>query len=204
MAGLSRNEREQEMIRGHRDRLVQYVGQFPWQWILVLTVSNFPGTESPRFSAKRLVASAYPAFLRQVKQQVGQPVQDCWVVERGETTNRVHMNVLLASSALIPQAVFEQAWWEVASSFVHAKVYDPKEGPGYWIKDLTSVQADVAAYGGSVIYRFDAPPAAKPRRMRKSDYNRARALGGIAHRACATVSGAETASKHEKHALTAS
>lgn len=174
MAGLSRGERDQEMVQGHRDRLVQYVAQFPWQWILVLTVSNFPGTESPRFSAKSIVRNAYPKFLRQVQRKVGQPIQDCWVVERGSATNRIHMNVFLASSAPIPQDALEQAWYNAASSFVHAKVYDREKGPAYWIKDLTSVHADVSAYGGSVIHRFDAPPKAKPRRMSKSDYNRAR------------------------------
>lgn len=178
MAGLSFNQ-HQELARKQLDAVNRYLAGFPWQRVLVLTM--------PRGSKGTFVHETYPLFLSILTQHIGAPVQDFWDTERGELFDRLHMNVLLASEAKIPREVVSSIWAKVAGSRLSNDEYDAKKGPGYWIKDLGSLQAD-SDYGGSVIHLVDFPSPGRPRRKSKADHNRERARrrfrpqpGGLFH-----------------------
>ncbi len=174
MAGLTEDE-FQRIDEQHKRQIATHLRSYPWQLVLVLTISNFPRTHSPRATVSRMVKVLYPTFLKDLARLLGASVDDCWVAERGKVTGRHHINVFLKSSVPIPTELPATVWRATADSSLWQAEYDPAKDVGYWIKELTAFEADVYEYGGSIIYQpIIAEAPTKPNRSRKSDYNQAR------------------------------
>lgn len=164
MAGMSFSER-QDNRKKHLDAVNRYLARFPWQRVLVLTIA--------RGSRNDFVHETYPLFLSILRQHLGVPLQDFWDTEHGDLFGQLHMNVLLMADATIPPDLINGAWKLLVGSRIWNMEYDPEKGPGYWIKNLGSLQAN-EDYGGSVIDGTDFPLPDRPRRTTKSDHNRER------------------------------
>lgn len=173
MAGLTKLEHSNNDLN-HLTAITKYVNKFPWQWVIVLTIANQPGTRIPLISPRMLVDKTYPRFKKLVEREVGVPVQDFFTVERGKFSGRTHMNLFLNADVPIPKHVFTDAWHGTAYSKVWYEPYDPSKDVSYWLKEITSLAANICDYGGSVVYPEDKPVQTRPHRKRKSDYNRER------------------------------
>lgn len=139
----------------------------------MLTVTNGREGDIPILSAKELEKAAYPRFKVLLEASLATDVTDFWIIEHGSLTRRVHMNVFLAADAHITQELVEANWRRVAESATwqdEFKAWLPIE---YWIKELTSTEANVFAYGGSVVFISTDSTRRRPLRKRRSDYTRA-------------------------------
>jgi hypothetical protein len=162
-------ENHSTIQRFHNTQLLKFVKQFPWQLVIVLTITNQPDKLIPLISPHRLVNRIYPAFRASLAASHGSAIDDFWIVERGGATGRYHMNVYLGSDTPIELTLPESRWMAVTGAFAHTKQYDPEKDNGYWIKELTSFQSDCFDYGGSVVLKAVLPT--RPARRRRSHYN---------------------------------
>jgi hypothetical protein len=166
-------ENHNSIVRQHAAHLLTFVKQYPWQLIIVLTITNQPDKCIPLLSPHTLVNCVYPQFRASIEATHPSAIEDFWIVERGSASGRYHMNVYLASNTPIEQTLPARRWMATTGAFAHTKVYDPAFDNGYWIKELTSLQSDCFGYGGSVIEKAVQPT--RPARLRRSHYNALRA-----------------------------
>lgn len=172
MAGLSEEEFRQ-IPKQQMQALAKHFEKYPWEWVITLTVSNIPGTHTPRFSVRRLLIK-YQEFRSRLVESLGASLEDLFVPEHGDQKGRLHLNVLVHSKAAISPVTVRTIWREIAMADVWMVPYDSKKGVWYWIKEM-EIADEVALYGGSVVESDPLPPVqTKPRRKRKSDYNRER------------------------------
>jgi hypothetical protein len=164
------NQRTRDRL--HETKLLAFVKQFPWQLIVVLTITNQPNKLIPLISPSMLVKTVYPAFRTSLEKAHGSLIDDFWIVERGGATGRQHMNVYLGSTKPIEHSLPESRWMAATGAFAHTKVYKSELDNGYWIKELTLSQADCFDYGGSIVLKAAQPT--RPARLRRSHYNRQR------------------------------
>lgn len=174
MAGLLESDMD-EIERTSLREITNYLNQFPWQRVVVLTLPNVDTSGTLRISPARLVKHFYPLFLSRLSHALKVPMRDFWVVEKGSQFGREHMNVFLSCDVEIPEELLRDTWRSISGALSWHADFDRCRDTSYWIKEITSFAANVYDFGGSVIYRRKPTlTQTKPKRMRKSDYNRAR------------------------------
>lgn len=170
MPGLS--EVELETIRKTQlASIASYLDKQDWTDVMVLTVANIPGADTPRLSPEALVARAYPRFRELVAKHAEAQIDDVWVLEYGKSTHRLHLNVLWRSSCRLDPNHLKQSWQAITGAHSWHSPFDPSKGARYWIKEM-GIHARVVEFGGSAI--IQSPAQERPSRKRRSDYNRER------------------------------
>lgn len=169
MAGMTSTDHMANDI-GYLKRITALVTSTRWQDVMVLTTAGDRSTRAPVHSVKQLVEADYPEFLERLVAKHGAPIQDFWVAERGSASRRPHLNVLLASDRPLSPSGFSGIWSAVGHGTLWHDRYDPTRDVSYWVKDLVRQEADVIAFGGSVLRQAGALPPVKKRRTRRRDY----------------------------------
>ena len=172
---LSKREHDEITEQFWRD-IAHYLNKFTWQWVLTLTIADFPGKNRPRASAKRLVNELYPRFIRGIEKDLQVPVQDYWAAERGKLTGRTNIHVLLTVASPTTDSFLKKVWRQVSSSDAKVEEYRPDDGPYYFIKDVVRSEADIIEYGGSVIRRRKIPALLPKPKFRKSHHRQSAGL----------------------------